>query len=117
MTILVVIDHAPYGRWSGRESLDIAFALAAFDQPVSLLFRGDGVLWLIPDQDGTALDQKTASKNLGAAAIFGVETLYGDSAAMARYDLLDAISTLPPGTEAVTPDASFYQRFSQVIQL
>lgn len=114
MAVLIVIDQPPYGRWSGRESLDMAFALAAFDHPVSVLFRGDGVLWLASDQDGSALDQKTASKNLGAATVFGVEGLYCDANAMNRYGIEQS---LPPGTESVHPEPAFYQRFSQVIQL
>lgn len=49
-THLIVIDSPPYGDWRGREALDMAFSLAAFDRPVALLFRGEGVNWLRPGQ-------------------------------------------------------------------
>ena len=41
MGMLIIIDQPPYGTWAGREALDMAFSLAAFDQPASLLFTGD----------------------------------------------------------------------------
>ena len=46
VSTLIMIDQAPYGTWSGREALDMAFSLAAFDQAASLLFTGAGVHWL-----------------------------------------------------------------------
>ena len=86
MPVLIVIDQPPYGRWDGRESLDMAFALAAFDKPVSLLFRGSGVFWLLSNQAGAAIDQKTVSSNLGAAPVFGVENLYADARVVDERD-------------------------------
>ncbi|TBW54790.1 sulfur reduction protein DsrE [Marinobacter halodurans] len=73
---LFVIDRAPYGDWSGRETLDMALSAAAFDQPVALLFAGPGVHWLRGGQLPKAIEQKTVSRNLAAAAIFGLEALY-----------------------------------------
>lgn len=51
MSTLIVIDQPPYGSWAGREALDMAFSLAAFDQPVTLLFCGAGVNWLRKGQE------------------------------------------------------------------
>ncbi|MFC4260466.1 DsrE family protein [Marinobacter lacisalsi] len=110
---LIVIDTPPYGDWRGREALDMALSLAAFDRPVALLFRGEGVNWLRPGQDGAALSQKTVSRNLGAARMFGVAELFADSDALARF----AIERPDPEVKAVTPDAGFYGDFSQVVQL
>lgn len=87
MSTLIVIDHAPYGSWAGREALDMAFSLAAFDQSVSLLFTGAGVNWLRKSQNASGIEQKSVEKNLSAAPIFGVETLYADSAACTLYGL------------------------------
>ncbi len=72
METLVIISHAPYCDWTGRESLDMAFSLAAFDQPVTLLFTGEGVNWLRKAQQADAVQQKSVEKNLSAAPIFGV---------------------------------------------
>ena len=104
MTTLIVIDQAPYGSWSGREALDMAFSLAAFDQPVSLLFCDAGVNWLRQGQQATELGQKTVEKNLAAAPMFGVEAILADGPACQRYGLED--SNLLAGVtrvEAVEP--------------
>lgn len=87
MNTLIVIDQPPYGNWAGREALDMAFSLAAFDQSVSMLFMGAGVNWLRKDQETGEIAQKSVEKNLSAAPIFGVETLYADAAACAQYGL------------------------------
>lgn len=110
---LIVIDSPPYGDWRGREALDMAFSLAAFDRSVALLFRGDGVNWLRPGQAGSAIDQKTVSRNLGAARMFGVDELYADSASLARFTVVSP----DPEVKAVDPDSAFYRRFSKVVQL
>lgn len=87
MSTLIVIDQSPYGTWAGREALDMAFSLAAFDQSVSLLFMGAGVNWLRKSQEAREIQQKSVEKNLSAAPVFGVETMYADAAACARYGL------------------------------
>lgn len=87
MSTLIVIDQSPYGTWAGREALDMAFSLAAFDQSVSLLFMGAGVNWLRTSQETREIQQKSVEKNLSAAPIFGVEAMYADAAACARYGL------------------------------
>ena len=87
MSTLIVIDQAPYSTWAGREALDMAFSLAAFDQSVSLLFTGAGVNWLRTFQEAGEIEQKSVAKNLLAAPVFGVEALYADADACARYGL------------------------------
>ncbi|GGE73040.1 hypothetical protein GCM10011533_26790 [Streptosporangium jomthongense] len=87
MSTLMVIDQPPYGTWAGREALDMAFSLAAFDQSVTLLFTGSGVNWLRMSQQPGGVEQKSLEKNLSAAPVFGVEAIYADAAACARYGL------------------------------
>ncbi|MEH6357210.1 MAG: DsrE family protein [Marinobacter sp.] len=112
MTVLIVIDQAPYGRWSGREGLDMAFSLAAFDQSCALLFSGAGVNWLRTGQQPDGLGQKSVARNLGAAAIFGVEALYADAQACHRYSLEgDAIIN---GVTLIAPDQAFMTGFEKV---
>lgn len=87
MHTLIVIDRPPYSDWQGRESLDMAFALAAFDQPVSLMFRDAGVNWLRPAHDAAAVGQKSVEKALSAAALFGVHAVYADQQSLERYGI------------------------------
>ncbi len=87
MKTLVIINQAPYGNWSGREALDMAFSLAAFDQPVALLFTGNGVNWLRKDQQAGVIDQKAVDRNLAAAPVFGVSALLADHQSCAHFGL------------------------------
>lgn len=104
MSTLIVIDQPPYGSWEGREALDMAFSLAAFDQPVSLVFCGAGVNWLRKGQDAATVQQKSVERNLAAAPIFGVDALLADRSACHQYglaetDLLDHVSVTDFGPD------------------
>ena len=87
MSTLIIIDNPPYGSWEGREALDMALSMAAFDQPVSLLFCGAGVNWLRSGQSTTGVEQKSVEKNLAAAPIFGVERIMADISAREQFRL------------------------------
>lgn len=89
MKTLVIISQPPYGNWSGREALDMAFSLAAFDQPIALLFTGDGVNWLRKDQQAGVIDQKSVNRNLAAAPVFGVSEMLADRLSCDRFGLDD----------------------------
>jgi len=115
MDTLVVIDQPPYSDWRGRESLDIGFALAAFDQNVSLFFTGPGVYWLLDRQQGEALGQKTLTRQLSAAPMFGVEQLLFDPEAC-RTAGLDEASLIDQAQPADDP-AAMYRRYHHVITL
>lgn len=109
MGTLIVIDQPPYGTWAGREALDMAFSLAAFDQPVALLFTGPGVNWLRKSQETTEIEQKSVEKNLSAAPVFGVEAMHADAAACALYGLtLDKMVTGVAMTESSAEVISQY---------
>lgn len=112
MRTLIIIDQAPYGSWSGREGLDMAFSLAAFDQECALLFSGAGVNWLRANQQPDAIGQKSVAQNLGAAAIFGIEGLYADALACKHYGLEH--EGLIAGITQVTPDQHFLSGYQHV---
>lgn len=113
MTMLIIIDQAPYGSWAGREALDMAFARAAFDQPVSLLFTGAGINWLRKHQDAAAIGQKSVEKNLAAAPIFGVEAIYADRGSCERYYL--TADDLIDGVSLADTNADLLARFSETV--
>lgn len=115
MTTLIVIDRLPYGDWRGREALDMAFSLAAFDRPVTLLFRGAGVNWLRPGQSADLIDQKSVERNLSAATVFGVSALIADKAALRQYRL--SRDQLPGAATEADLSAAFYQQFDSVVAL
>lgn len=113
MGLLIIIDRAPYGDWSGREALDMAFSLAAFDQPVSLLFTGPGVNWLRQGQQAALLEQKSVERNLAAAPVFGIEAMLADRASCRRYGLTEP--DLPPGVALSDVNAELLAHYAQTV--
>ena len=85
--VLLMIRHSPYGSGLARASLDVALAAAAFEQPLSLLFMGEGVLQLLPDQDSTQIGRKNLSRALTSLPLYDIDSVYVDRAAADRYHL------------------------------
>ncbi len=73
---LVITSNAPYGTSQAREATDLALATALFEQKVSLLFQGDGVFQLLPDQNPAAIEQKNLSAMQQALPLYDVEDLF-----------------------------------------
>ena len=84
---LFVLRRSPYGNGLARASLDAALATAVFEQPVSLLFAGNGVLHLLPGQDSAAVGVKNIGKLLGSLPLYDIEQVYVDEAAARRYNI------------------------------
>ena len=100
--LLVVIRHSPYGSSLARASLDTALAAAAFDVPVTLLFIGDGVLQLVPEQDSQAVGAKNIGRLLSSMPMYDIETVYADTRAAQRYGL--DLSKSPIAAEPVNDE-------------
>ena len=98
-SMLVVVRRAPYGSSLARAALDVALAAAAFEQPVKLLFMGDGVLQLLPGQDSGAIGVKNIGRLLASLPLYEIETVYVDSEAATRHGL--DLSAAPLATRAV----------------
>ena len=84
---------APYGSSRVRDALDLAMALGAFEQAVSLLLMDDAVLMLLPDQDPSPAVSKSLLKVSGALETFGVSAVLADADALAKRGL--AATDLP----------------------
>lgn len=113
METLILIDQGPYGNWAGREALDMAFSLAAFDQPVTLLFTGTGVNWLRLGQQAAAIDQKSVENNLSAAPVFGITALLADRNACARYGLQE--EGLMSGARLVDCGPALFNHYHHIV--
>jgi len=86
-SLLLVIRHSPYGSSLAKASVDLALAAAAFDQAVNLLFMGDGVLQLMPNQDGHAVGAKTIGRQLASLPLYDIDHVYVDTQAASSYNL------------------------------
>jgi tRNA 2-thiouridine synthesizing protein C len=67
--VAIIVSQAPHGNAKGREALDAALALSAYNQ-ISLFFMGDGVFHLLKNQ----LPERILMRNY--IATFGVLDLY-----------------------------------------
>lgn len=93
--ILFILQRAPHGNSSGRETLDAALACAAFDQHVQLLFIDDGVWHLLPDQQADTIDSKDTSKMLGALAYYDISEVFADASSLQARQLPTEKCTIP----------------------
>lgn len=96
---LIICDRPPYGSISFRESLDMATAAAAFDLPVEVLLRDDGIFAALAAQDSSDLEQKNTGKALGALMIYGVSGIYVDQASLLDRQL--SADRLVPEVEVI----------------
>lgn len=65
------------------EALEYALALAAFDLEVAIVFSGDGLFWLQPNQSARSVGGKSPLKLLAALPMFGIENVgYSSSVAL-----------------------------------
>jgi len=84
---LIVVRRAPYGSSLSRASLDAALALAAFEQLVDILFMGDGVLHLLPDQMSSNIGVKNVGKLLSSLPLYDIDAVYLDASAAEQYQV------------------------------
>ena len=76
MKLLCVVSQPPYRNSHDFELVEVAMVAAAFDLPVGILFRDEGVWSLLPDQDGSSIGRKTLSKTLAALGTYEVDRIY-----------------------------------------
>ena len=93
--VLFLLQHAPYGSSHARELIDTIYATAAFDQNVQLLFTGEGIWQLLPDQQGNAIASKDVGKLLGALSYYDIHALFVDEFSLNTRKLDISELTLP----------------------
>ncbi|NND66731.1 MAG: sulfurtransferase TusC, partial [Halioglobus sp.] len=85
--VLLIIRHSPYGSGLARAGVDFALACGAFEQNITLLFTGPGVLQLKDQQSGSALGLKDIGKQLASLPLYDIASVCVDADAGARYAL------------------------------
>lgn len=85
---LLIFKHPPYGTSSARDLLDIALTCSVFEQSISLLFIGDGVLQLLSNQHSAPLRQKNLNALHSSLAMYDIESIYVEDSAL-RYHGID----------------------------
>lgn len=92
---LLVLRQSPYGSSLARASVDLALAMGAFEQVFDLLFLGDGVLQLVPEQAADGIGLKNVGRALSSLPLVDVAYVYADAQALQRHGLDPAALLLP----------------------
>ena len=91
--ILYILQRPPYLDDRVTESFDAALVAAAFEQQVSLLFRGDGLQQLLAQQ--SVSDQRSLAKMLKSLATYEINDVYVDQVDMNEQALRASDFALP----------------------
>ena len=79
---LFVIKTPPHGTITAQETLDVLLTYAAFGVTVSLIFMGDGVFQLLPNQQTAPLEMKNFAAAFRALEDYEVESVYVEKKAL-----------------------------------
>jgi len=92
---LFVMRRPPHEGTAVRESLDMLMTVAAFDQPVRVLFLDDGVFALKAGQRPDVLGLKPVEPLLAALDFYGVEGLWVEEESLVQRGLRPEGLALP----------------------
>lgn len=92
--ILYLLQQPPYLDNRVFEALDALLVAAAFEQQISVLFRGAGVTQLLANQ--TPVGQRNLAKILTSLETYEVEHIYADSRAFEANHLKLADCVIAP---------------------
>ncbi len=86
-SIALICHHSPYGSYKARELVEVALAGAAFDQDISLIFMGAGVLQLCEAQAPADLEQKNHGKLLSMLGLYDIDNIFALDTAIEQFGL------------------------------
>lgn len=92
---LLVSKSAPYGTSVAKDMLDVALTCSVFEQPVSILLIGDGVLQLLPHQDSTPLRQKNLNALQDSLTLYDIDAIFVDQKALSFHGLTTDCLQIP----------------------
>ncbi|MEQ8516654.1 MAG: DsrE family protein [Chromatocurvus sp.] len=99
--VLFVLQQSPLAGSLARAGVDTVLAYAAFDQPVSVLFSGAGVLQLAPDADAMRAGRRDLRRIIDSMPLYDIERIFADGQALATFGLS---AGLPPFVSVVDVD-------------
>lgn len=75
---LFLVRHPPLAGARARETLDLIFTVAAFDQPATLMFLDDGVFQLVGPRAGPAFHGGAWISMLKAVDYYDIQALLAE---------------------------------------
>lgn len=88
--VLFVLQQPPLSGALARAGIDTVLAYGAFDQPVSVLFSGAGVLQLAPDADPGRIGRRDLRRIIESMPLYDIDRVFAD------HEALDAYRIQPP---------------------
>ena len=93
--VLFVLQQDPLSGSLARAGVDTALAYAAFDQPVSVLFCGAGVLQLAPQADTMRAGRRDLRRVIDSMPLYDIEAIFVDRGALQTMDCMKICHHLP----------------------
>jgi tRNA 2-thiouridine synthesizing protein C len=93
--ILFIASRSPYADERAQELLDMLLVCSTFGADVSVLFDGDGLWQLLPDQASDQIGRRSIAAQLSSLPLFDVDRIYADAKQLAQLPL--------PATELCLP--------------
>ncbi len=92
---LFILSQSPHdGLWT-QETLDIILTVAAFDQPVSLLFLDQGVFQIKNHQNPDLINTKNTAAIFEALEIYDIHDIFSEVESLQEYGLKPGDLFLP----------------------
>ncbi|MFT4997984.1 MAG: tRNA 2-thiouridine synthesizing protein C [Chitinophagales bacterium] len=97
--ILVVCSQPPAKGNLAREALDAAFAIAAFEQSVTVYFSGESIWQLLAAEQTNLTTGKAINSSWKAASLYEIDELYVTAEELAKRcinaeELIEGISII-----------------------
>lgn len=93
-SFLIIMQQSPYKNSLALEGLEFALALSSFEQPISILFKDEGVLQLLVKQDSDNIVGKDFTKIYSDLKLFGIDNVYVEVNSMHQF-AADELSVHP----------------------
>lgn len=74
-SVLFIFTSSPQGGTAARDGIDALLAYAAFEQPVAVLFQGEGI-WQLQSQQQPEPGKKSVYKSLMALPMYDVSEIF-----------------------------------------
>lgn len=96
--VLFIATRSPWSSSAAAAGADMLMTMAVFDQPVRVIFCGDGVWQLLGNQEGDTLKMKTLSRIFPAFELYDIKHVLVADSAMRERGLAAADLVIPAST-------------------
>ena len=97
--VLFISTRSPWTSSAAAAGADLLMTAAVFEQPVRIVFSGDGVWQLHAGQDGEPLKMKTLSRIFPAFELYDIRHVHAAESALIERAL--TLDDLVPGVTAL----------------